>query len=411
MAAMLLPLDDVSFAEAQAAFLAAAQPLAAVTVPLAEAQGFALAARLYAPMSLPPYDNSAMDGYALRSVEVAGASSEQPVVLEVAAGEATAGHTLRVALAAGQVARIMTGALLPAGADTVLPEEEATVDEGKLIVHAPLLADRHVRRAGEDVVAGSSVLTAGATLGPTEVALLAALGVNAVRVVRRARVAVLTTGDELRLPGEQLGECSVYNANLFALCSQIREAGAEPMPLPAVADEPDAIALALEVALQADAVVTSAGMGAGGHDHIAAVLGHRGAFAAGCLRLRPARHVGLALIDQKPVFALPGNPAASLIAFELLVRPAILRLGGHRRRLRPEILATLTAPIEGRHAVTQAVWVTVQRERDAYTAFPAGQQGAGVLSTAARADGLILMPEDVERYARGDVVTVRLLRG
>lgn len=401
----LPPLEDVSLEEAQAAFLAAVAPLEGVTIPLADAQGYALAASLRAPFSLPSYDNSAMDGYAFRAADVAGASPERPMTLRVI-GEAAAGHAFHGALATGQAIRVMTGAPMPAGADTVLPEEEATVERCHLRLARAVAAGRHVRRAGEDVPAGADVLAAGVTLGPAELALLAALDCSQVGVVRRPRVAVLTTGDELRLPGEPRGEGGVYNANLFALCAQIREAGAEPVPLPAAADDAKAIDQALDEASQADAVVTSAGMCAGQHDHVAASLGCRGEFAAGCLRLRPARHVGLGRIDRKPVFALPGNPAASLIAFELLVRPALARMGGRRSWQRPLLRATLTEPVQSVRGVTQAIWLRLVWVDGGYRAGPTGSQGAGILSTAARADALLLVPEDVDGYDAGDDVAV-----
>jgi molybdopterin molybdotransferase len=403
MAPRLPPLDDVSLAEAQAAFLAVAVPMEPVTMPLGNAQGYALAAALRAPFSLPPYDNSAMDGYAFRAADVAGASPERPITLGVI-GEAAAGHAFLGTLAIGQAVRVMTGAPMPAGADTILPEEEATVREGCLRLAYAVAAGRHVRRAGEDVPAGADILEAGVTLGPAELALLAALGCSQVGVVRRPRVAVLTTGDELRLPGEPRGEGGVYNANLFALCAQIREAGAEPVPLPAAADDAAAIGQAMAAALQADAVVTSAGMCAGQHDHVAATLRGRGEFVAGCLRLRPARHVGLGRIDQKPVFALPGNPAASLIAFELLVRPALARMGGRRSWQRPLLRATLEEPVPSVRGVTQAIWLRLVQADGGYRAWLAGSQGAGMLSTAAHAEALLLVPEDVDGYVAGDDV-------
>lgn len=408
MTLRLPPLDDVSLAEAQAAFLATAAPLEDVTIPLADAHGYALATRFAAPFSLPSYDNSAMDGYAFRAADVAGASPERPIPLPVV-GEAAAGHAFGGTLAKGQAVAVMTGAPMPDGADTVLPVEEATLVGRSLRLGHPVPAGRHVRRAGEDVPAGAPVLEAGATLGPAELALLAALGCSRVGVVRRPRVAVLTTGDELRLPGQPRGESGIYNANLFALCAQIREAGAEPVPLPAAADDAGAIDQALTTALRADAVVTSAGMCAGQHDHVAAALRRRGQFVAGCLRLRPARHVGLGRIDQKPVFALPGNPAASLIAFELLVRPAILRMGGRRSWQRPLLRATLAGPVQSARGVAQAIWLAVDGDGDGYRARLAGGQAAGILSTASRANGLLIVPEDESGYAAGDPVAVRLL--
>ncbi|HEY8744873.1 MAG TPA: gephyrin-like molybdotransferase Glp [Chloroflexota bacterium] len=403
-------LDNASLADAQAAFLGAVEPLGHTTVQLMSAQGYALALPVSAPIALPSFDNSAMDGFALRSADVARATPAWPVRLAIV-GEAAAGHAFRGTLRAGQTARVMTGAPLPAGADAVLPNEEAIVAAESLQVMAAVRADRHVRRAGEDVAVGQLVLESAVTLGPAELALLAALGIASVRVVRRPRVAVITTGDELRLPGLPLGESGIYNANLVALCAQLREAGAEPVPLPAVADQPAAIDAALTVALQADALVTSAGVCDGDHDHMRESLGRRGQFSGGCLRLRPARHVGLGLIDAKPVFALPGNPAASLIAFELLVRPAILRLGGHRSSRRPTVQATMVEPIQSTRGVTQAIWVRLDCSDDGYCVRPAGQQGAGMLGPAARAHGLLLVPETVEHITAGTVVPVQMLTG
>jgi len=403
-------LDNASLAEAQAAFLGAVEPLGHTTVQLRSAQGYALALPVFAPIALPSFDNSAMDGFALRSVDVAAATPARPVMLS-AVGEAAAGHAFRGALHFGQTARVMTGAPLPAGADAVLPNEEAISAAGFLQVTAAVAPERHVRRAGEDVGVGQLALEAASTLGPAELALLAALGIASVRVVRRPRVAIITTGDELRLPGVPLGVGGVYNANLFALCAQLREAGAEPVPLSAVADEPGEIDVALNTALQADAVVTSAGVCDGDHDHMSAALRRRGEFSGGCLRLRPARHVGLGLIDGKPVFALPGNPAAGLIAFELLVRPATLRLGGHRSWRRPLVQATLVEPIQSGRGVTQAIWVSLDGGNDGYRVRPAGRQGAGMLGPAARAHGLLIVPEAVEHIAAGTVVPVQLLTG
>lgn len=404
-------LEGASLVEAQAAFLAAVQPLEHTTLGLAAADGAALATTICAPFSLPPFANSAMDGFAVRAIDVAGAATDCVVRLTLA-GEAAAGHRFQAALAAGQTARVMTGAPLPAGADAVLPQEEAYLDGGVLLVTSPVLPGRHVRPAGEDVQAGDEVLRAGTSLGAPQVALLAALGYATVPTIRRPRVAVLTTGDELRLPGEARGDAGIYNANLFALCSQIREAGGNAVPLPAAADSPGAIYRALEAASGADAVVTSAGMCAGQHDHVAAVLRAQGHFVTGCLRLRPARHVGLGHIAGTPVFALPGNPAASLIAFELLVRPAIRRLGGHGCLGRRAIPATLGETIQGAPGATQALWADLEYRSDGgYRVWPAGRQGAGLLGTAARAKGLLIIPEGAERHAAGSTIVAYLLSG
>lgn len=396
--------------EAQAAFQAAVQPLEPLLLPIAAAAGAALATTIRAPFALPPFANSAMDGFALRAVDVGSASPDRPVRLTLV-GEAAAGHRFPAALAGGQTTRITTGAPLPAGADAVLPQEEASLAGGILLVPSPVLPGRHVRPAGEDVQAGDEVLRAGTSLGSPQVALLAALGYATVPTIRRPRVAVVTTGDELRLPGEARGDSGTYNANLFALCSQIQEAGGSPIPLPAATDSPEAIHRTLADGLDADAVVTSAGMCAGLHDHVADVLRRQGSFVTGCLRVRPARHVGLGHVAGKPVFALPGNPTASLIAFELLVRPAIRRMAGYTWLGRPIVPAALGEAIKTEASVTQALWVAMEHTGAGYRARLAGRQGAGMLGTAARADGLLVVPEGVGDLVAGSTVYVHLMSG
>lgn len=411
MASMTLPsLEDASLAEAQAAFLAVAAPVDVVRLPLLEAFGAALAGAISAPFPLPPFDNSAMDGYALRAADVAAATAERPVSLRIT-GVVVAGPRRLERLGPGEAAGVMTGAVLPAGADTVLPQEEAAERDGCLVVTAPVVAGRHVRRRGEDLADGAAALPEGTTLGSSHLALLAALGCADVQVVRRPRVAVLTTGDELVMPGERREGGQIYNANLFALCAQIQEAGAQPYPLPPTVDRPDAIRQALDVALGADVVVTSGGMCGGQRDYVAEALAERGLFVTGCLRLRPARHVGLGVIAGKPVFALPGNPAAGLIAFELLARPALRRMAGHRQWRRPNIPVTLSEAVHSAVGVTHALWVRIEHAGGGYSARLAGRQGAGMVAAAAGADGLLLVPEAVACYEAGATVTIQLLTG
>ncbi|GHE24296.1 molybdotransferase-like divisome protein Glp [Streptomyces thermodiastaticus] len=415
--------------------LTTVRPLDPIELPLLDAQGCVLVEDIMVPVSLPPFDNSSMDGYAVRVADVAGASEDFPAVLDVV-GDMAAGAADLVQVGPGQAARIMTGAPLPPGAETVVPVEwtdgglgQGPVQgmrarslapqggTGQVRVFREAPARAHVRDKGSDVKAGSLALEAGTVLGPPQIALLAAIGRNTVRVRPRPRVVVLSTGSELVQPGEDLGTGRIYDANSFALAAAARDAGALAYRVGAVADDADTLRSVVEDQLvRADLLVTSGGVSVGAYDVVKEALSHAGdADEPGGgvefrrLAMQPGKPQGFGTIgpDHTPLLALPGNPVSSYVSFELFVRPAIRTLMGLQDVHRPTTRARLTAdePLsspKGRRQFLRG------RHADG-TVRPVGGSGSHLIAALARANALIVVPEDTESVAPGDQVEVILL--
>lgn len=349
--------------------LSTVRPLEPIELQLLDAQGCVLVDDVTVPVSLPPFDNSSMDGYAVRVADVAGASQEFPAVLDVV-GDVAAGAADPVRVGPGQAARIMTGAPLPPGAEAVVPVEwtdgglgEGPVSgmrarslapegaAGHVRVHRPAEARAHVRDKGSDVRAGDLALEAGTILGPPQIALLAAIGRGTVRVRPRPRVVVLSTGSELVQPGEQLGPGRIYDSNSFALTAAARDAGAIAYRVGAVADDAETLRSTIEDQLiRADLLVTTGGVSVGAYDVVKEALesvGDEDVAGAGVefrkLAMQPGKPQGFGSIgpDHTPLLALPGNPVSSYVSFELFVRPAVRALMGLTDLHRPRTRAVL----------------------------------------------------------------------
>ncbi|MFF9059999.1 gephyrin-like molybdotransferase Glp [Streptomyces sp. NPDC101213] len=415
--------------------LAAVRPLEPIELRLPDAQGCVLVEDVTVPLSLPPFDNSSMDGYAVRVADVAGASEEYPAVLEVV-GDVAAGQAGLLHVGPGQAARIMTGAPLPSGAEAVVPVEwtdgglgEGPVDgmrarslapeqaSGQVRVHRSAEARAHVRAKGSDVRAGDRALEAGTVLGPPQIALLAAVGRGTARVRPRPRVVVLSTGSELVQPGEELREGQIYDSNSFALTAAARDAGAIAYRVGAVADDAETLRSTIEDQLvRADLVVTTGGVSVGAYDVVKEALSHVGdEDEAGSgidfrkLAMQPGKPQGFGSIgpDHTPLLALPGNPVSSYVSFELFVRPAIRTLMGltdvHRPTTRAKLVAdrALSSP-KGRRQFLRATCA-------GGTVRPVGGAGSHLVAALAHADSLIVVPEDVESVEPGSEVEVVLL--
>ncbi|CAM5661401.1 molybdotransferase-like divisome protein Glp [Streptomyces aurantiogriseus] len=416
--------------------LATVRPLEPIELQLPDAQGCVLVEDVTVPVSLPPFDNSSMDGYAVRVADVAGASEEFPAVLEVV-GDVAAGQAADLLhVGPGQAARIMTGAPLPPGAEAVVPVEwtdgglgEGPVDgmrarslapeqaSGHVRVHRPAEARAHVRAKGSDVKAGDRALEAGTVLGPPQIALLAAIGRGMVRVRPRPRVVVLSTGSELVQPGEELRSGQIYDSNSFALTAAARDAGAIAYRVGAVADDAETLRSTIEDQLvRADLVVTTGGVSVGAYDVVKEALSYVGdEDEAGSgidfrrLAMQPGKPQGFGSIgpDHTPLLALPGNPVSSYVSFELFVRPAIRTLMGledvHRPTTRAKLTAdkALTSP-RGRRQFLRATYADG-------TVRPVGGAGSHLIAALAHADALIVVPEDVESVEPGTEVEVVLL--
>jgi molybdenum cofactor synthesis domain-containing protein len=400
----LVPLDD-----AREAILAAVPRLPVVRCGLGEAVGLVLAADVVTDEAVPPFANSAMDGYALRAADVAGATDAAPVRLRVV-GELPAGRAPTVPVGPGEAIRIMTGAPMPDGADAVVMVErtERDGDDGVLVAHAAHPGD-HVRPPGGDLAAGQRVLAAGTVLGPAHVGVLASVGATTVAVHRRARVGVLSTGDELVEAGP-LAPGQIRDSNRPMLLALARAAGAEVVDLGLARDDEDVIVAILEDAFaRCDAVLTSGGVSVGDYDYVKAALDRFGSLEWRQVAIKPAKPLAFGVVRGVPVFGLPGNPVSSLVSFELFARPALLAMMGYRECRRPEVVARaghdFARKPDGKVHLDR---VRVTWEGDGFVASRSGAQESNVLSATAAANGLALLP-DGPGVAAGDPVRVMLL--
>ncbi|MFE6158568.1 gephyrin-like molybdotransferase Glp [Streptomyces sp. NPDC056486] len=417
--------------------LGSVRPLEPIELQLLDAQGCVLVEDVTVPVSLPPFDNSSMDGYAVRVADIAGASEEFPAVLTVI-GDVAAGQGEQPTVGAGQAARIMTGAPLPPGAEAVVPVEwtdgglgegpvsgmrahSAAPDgaSGEVRVHRPAEARAHVRARGSDVQAGDRALTAGTVLGAPQIGLLAAIGRGTVKVRPRPRVVVMSTGSELIQPGEELAKGQIFDSNSFALTAAAREAGAIAYRVGAVADDAETLRSTIEDQLiRADLIVTTGGVSVGAYDVVKEALssvGDEDEDGSGIefrkLAMQPGKPQGFGSIgpDHTPLLALPGNPVSSYVSFELFVRPAVRALMGlpdvHRATARAVLSAdkTLTSPAGKRQ------FLRGQYDADAGSVRPVGGAGSHLVAALAHADALIVVPEDTTSVEPGADVEVVLL--
>jgi len=404
----------ISVEEALDRILSRVSVLGDERVPLLAALHRVLGETVTAGLDIPPWPNSSMDGYAVRSADTVGATSERPARLTLG-GRVPAGGVAERALRAGEAFRIFTGAPLPEGADSIIPQEDVTADGGTVVIGRLVPPGECVRPRGEDMRAGDSVLERGRVLGPAEIGLLATLGHQPVRVVRRPVVGILSTGDELvDLPGA-LGPGQIPNSNTYALMAQVLEAGGEPVSLGIARDRLDDIVERLSWGLGCDLLISSAGVSVGEHDLVKAALGRLGAEQhLWLVNMRPGKPVTFGTIPAGakgalPVFGLPGNPVSAMVTFELFVRPAILRVGGRARLSRPMISARALLPIPNPGRRRGYLRVTVTRGDGGYGARLTGDQGSGILRSMVAADGLAIVPGDTT-VGPGEDVRVMLLR-
>ncbi len=395
-----------SYHEARRIILEQVAVLPAEETPLLGAVGLVLAADVTMPWDLPGWDNSAMDGFAVRSADCTG-----PARLRVT-GYIPAGGLPAGAVGAGEAVRIMTGAPVPPGADAIAPVEDVEEAGDSIQLRAAVRPGAHVRRRGEDLRAGEVALPAGTVVGPGEVSVMASAGRLSVPVIRRARVAILSTGDELVEPGQPVGPGQVCDSNGVALAAAVLLAGGLPIPLGIARDDRPALRALLARGLEADALVTSAGVSAGDRDLVKEVLDElqvRQLFWK--VDIKPGRPTAFGVRGRTPVFSLPGNPVSSLLTFEQFVRPALLRMMGHRQVYRPLQPALLQEPLGKAPGRVNFVRVRLSRRADgALLATTAGNQETGILKTLLRADGLAIVPAEQGRLEAGQVVMVQLLR-
>ncbi|WP_062346468.1 molybdotransferase-like divisome protein Glp [Herbidospora yilanensis] len=380
--------------------LATVRPLAPLELDLERALGAVLAEDVTAPVDLPPFDNSAMDGYAVVAADVADAPVTLPVTEDVAAGD-----PLIRAIGPGLTARIMTGAPLPAGADAVIPVEYTDGGTANVVIHKQVERGNAIRRAGEDVRVGDVVLAAGTRIGAAQIGILAGVGRRRVLVRPVPRVAVLSTGAELAEPGTPLGYGQIWESNSFMLAAAVREAGGEAFRVGSVTDDPRVFMETLDAQLvRADAVITSGGVSMGAYEPVKEGLSPLGTVRFEKVAMQPGMPQGFGVVgdDQIPIFTLPGNPVSSYVSFVLFVRPALRRMQGLPASLPSTVQAVCGARLrspQGRRSYLRAVLT-------GGTVTPARGQGSHQLAALAAADALIVIPEDVTEVPEGTTVEV-----
>ena len=391
--------------------------------PILDALGQVLAEDVASDIDIPPLDNTAMDGYAVRAADTAGASPKSPVSLRVV-GELAAGHVYDGEVAPGAAVRIMTGAPLPPGADAVVPfedtQESGAHDFGRfskavdsVLVCKTARPGANVRRAGEDVRRETLVMSRGLILRPAQIGVLASLGRATVRVIRRPVVAVLSTGDELVELGRPLPPGTIYDSNTYSVAAMVIQNGGIPRILGTARDTVEDLTAKIRRGLDADMLITSAGVSRGDYDVVKDVLAREGEVDFWTVRMRPGKPLAFGTFDsggrRVPHIGLPGNPVSSMVTFELFGRPALLKMMGKSRWQRPTVRAICEdriANTDGRRVFARAV----VSERDGrYYAALTGPQGSGILTSMSLANALAVVPEDMPAVEPGDEVSVIML--
>jgi len=397
-------------AEASAEILAAFQPLGVERLPLLSALGRFCAEPCVARRALPPFHNSAMDGYALRAQDVIAASAATPVVLPVV-GESRAGGETPPALAPGTCMRIFTGAPLPGGANAVELQENVLRQDDQLTLLSALRVHDNVRLTGSDVQQGALLLARHSELTPGEVALLASQDVAAVSVFRKPRVAIMCTGDELRDIGEAERPGSIVSSNAYGLAAQVLAAGGEPWVLPTVRDTREDVARALRQALRADVIVLSGGVSVGDYDVVREGLADAGiVLGFWKVQMKPGKPVSFALHGNVPVLGLPGNPVSAWVTFELFVRPGLRKMLGDLSPHRSELQVRLAAELKRSPGRTEFARARLIRDAAGFVAHLLSKQSSGALSSMVGVDALLELPAERDRLAAGELVRALLLR-
>lgn len=379
-----------------------------IELTLLDAQGLLLAENVSADFPLPSFDNSAMDGYAVRAIDTRDATPDHPVVLQVV-GDVAAGAKSRAGMGPGLAMRIMTGAPIPAGADAVIPLEDTDRGLARVRINRPARTGECLRRAGEDLAAGAPALGAGAALGPQQLGLLAAIGRDRVTVRPRPRVIVLSTGSELIEVGRRPAFGEVIDSNSYMIAAAAKDAGADARRVGIVIDDHAKLLDALESQLlRADVLVTSGGVSMGAYDVVKEALSELGTVEFVRLAMQPGKPQGFGHVgDKVPIFCLPGNPVSSLVSFEAFVRPAIRKLLGKRHLQRATVEAVALEGAKSPHGIRQYRRGVLHREAGGgYGVSFSGGPGSHLIAALALSNCLVVIPEEVTEVVAGENVTV-----
>ena len=413
----------ISVEEALDKVLSYVEVLETETVPILEAMGQVLAGDIASRIDIPPLDNSAMDGYAVRAGDTQGASGQSPRLLRVI-DTVIAGSISQQKVTPGTAIRIMTGAPVPKGADSVIRFEDTDEDRrqgpgtGEIGILCEVKPGKNIRRAGEDIARGAIALRKGTVLRPAEVGVLASLGMSTVEVIRRPVVAVLATGNELVDIDQPLPAGKIYNSNTYSVASLVRRYGGIPKMLGIAFDSEASLLDKLGQGLDADMLITSGGVSAGDYDMVKDVLASEGEITFRTVRMKPGKPLAFGTfrgVDKNgnprrvPHLGLPGNPVSSMVTFELFARPAMLKMMGKKNLAKPVVEAVLEEPAvntDGRRLYIRAI---VTRRDGQYYARLTGPQGSGILTSMSLANGLVIVPEDTASVKAGDMVKVIML--
>ena len=415
----------LSVEEALEKILEHVRVLEAEEKPLLEALGQVLAEDAVAGFPVPPLDNTAMDGYAVRAADTEGATKQSPKRLAVI-GELAAGAVYEGELRPGTAVRIMTGAPIPAGADAVVPFEDTDEPPGRefgafakpvrsVAVYRAVNKGDNVRYAGEDIAVGTRVVLKGTLLRASHVGALAAMGHATVRVIRRPVIAVLSTGDELVPLGEPLGPGRIHDSNTYSVSALVKESGAIPKVLGIAADSVDALTAKVREGLDADMLLTSAGVSKGDYDVVKDVLAREGEIAFWTVRMKPGKPLAFGSFASEgrrvPHIGFPGNPVSSMISFELFARPAIFKMMGKINWQRPTLRVIVEDRVTNRDKRRIFARAVVSERDGHHYASLTGPQGSGVLTSMMIANALVIVPEDVPEVRPGEVLTAMMLEG
>ena len=393
-----------SIAEALASMLPAFSPLGEEEVHLTESAGRYLSREVRARFDSPPFDNSAMDGYAVRAANVASATKDTPVRLPVR-GESRAGGPLPEHLEPGAACRIFTGAPMPVGADAIVIQEDTDRDGDEVAIRESSPEGKHVRAQGSDVSSGALLLQAGARLWPGEIGLLASQNIDRVHVFRRPKVAILSTGDELRQLGEELEPGMIVNSNVYVLTEMLRAVGAVPIALPAARDTLTEIEAALRTALEADVVITTGGVSVGEYDFVNEAFKNVGIEPMFWkVRIKPGKPASFAKYQGKPVIGVPGNPISAMVAFEVLIAPCLRKMLGDPQPHPEPVVARLRDSYHRRPGRVEIARAVATREGDEIVVALHRLQGSGSLPSFVGVNALVILPADRAELAAGEKV-------